>query len=293
MRKIAGLTLALMLMALFVGCNDDDVVSPSPVPAAPQGVFSVTGNHAVYIYWNGIYDNTVRQYVIHRSPHDANSFSEIGRINAVSNPDLHLLIYEYIDIDVVNGVTYDYALSSVNSYGRESDLSAEDVWDTPRPEGVVTLFPNNIAPELSGFNFETATPVHDTSPVADIFVDMTGDIYCLNVVGSGTDIMDMGYTEDFDSVSMSPSTNINVGWAELPWVELVVGHTYVIWTWDNHFAKVRAHQQNPSGSVTFEWAWQGDPGNPQLVPGMENLTRPEHNPESIAKLRASRAQESM
>ena len=289
MKKLLLIGVLAVLAIGFVGCNDDETIV-SPVPAAPQGVYSITGDHAVYLYWNGIYDRNVRQYIVYRSLDAQTGYVEIGNVPAESNPNQDLLIYEYIDSDVTNGITYYYAVSAVNSDGRESELSAEEVFDTPRPDGVITLFPNNVAPELAGFNFEAGSAVADTSPIADIYIDMTGDIYYINVADSVTDIMDMGYTSSFDDISFSPSTSVNTGWAALPWVELVVGHTYIVWTRDNHFAKIRPELVNPSGSVRCQWAWQIDPGNPQLVPAL-NLTRPVHNTDYAAKLRDGRAQE--
>ncbi|PWB76420.1 hypothetical protein C3F09_00175 [candidate division GN15 bacterium] len=291
MKRLLLIVPLVALAGLLTGCEDDNAVV-LPVPAAPQGVYSITGDEAVWLYWNGIYDRSVRQYVIWRSADPQTNYVEIGRRAAVDNPNLDLLIYEYPDSSVINGQTYYYAVSAINADGQESDLSAEDVHDTPRPQGTVTLFPTNIAPELSGFNFETGSPVSDTSYIADIFIDMTSDVYYINVTDTGTDIMDMGYTADFDTtVSESPSIDTRVGWAELPWVELIDGHTYVIWTWDNHFAKIRVQQFNPSGSVSFQWAWQVDPGNPQLVPAMGSLARPAHTADYTVKLRANSARE--
>lgn len=290
MKKLLLTASLIAVAAILAGCEEDDAVV-LPVPASPQGVYSITGDGVIWLYWNGIYDRNVRQYVIWRSPQAQTGYVEIGRRPAVDNPNQDLLIYEWPDSSVFNGETYYYAVSAINADGQNSELSAEDVHDTPRPEGQVTLFPSNLAPELSGFNFETATPVSDTSLIADIFVDMTSGVYYVNVTDTGTDIMDMGYTTSFDDISVSPSTNTSVGWAENPWVELVYGHTYVIWTWDNHFAKLRAAQFNPSGSVSFQWGWQIDPGNPQLVPALGTLTRPEHTAAYSAKLRDRSARE--
>ena len=290
MKKLILISVLAILGIGLVGCEDDNNTIISYEPAAPQGVYSITGDHAVYLYWNGIYDSNVRQYIVYRSLTAQTGYLEIGSVQAESNPNQDLLIYEYIDNAVSNGTTYYYAVSAVNSDGRESELSAEEVFDTPRPDGIVTLFPTNVAPELAGFNFEAALTVADNSPLADIFIDMTADIYYVNAADSLTDIMDMGYTSSFDDISFSPSTSVNVGWAELPWVELVIGHTYIVWTRDNHFAKLRPELVNLSGSVRFQWAWQIDPGNPELVPAL-NLTRPEHSTDYAAKLRGGRAQE--
>ncbi len=290
MKRLLSIAILITLAGLMVGCNDDDEII-SPIPAAPQGIYSITGNHAVYLYWNGIYDRSVREYAVWRSFDAQTGYVEIARVDAEPNPDQDLLIYEYVDNAVANGTTYYYAVSAINADGRESELSAEDVFDTPRPEGIITLFPSNVAPELAGFNFETGTAVSDTSPIADIFIDITSDVYYVNVRDTFTDIMDMGYTSSFDDISYSPSTDLNEGWASLPWVELVVGHTYIVWTRDNHFAKLRPELTNLSGSVRFQWAWQTDPGNPELVPALNTAVRPEHDADYAARLRDRRAQE--
>jgi len=292
MRRLFAIVSLITLAGVLAGCNDDEaVVGPAYVPPPPQGVFSVTGDGAVYIYWNGVYDNRISEYIVNRSDFPDTGYYEIGRVRAEADAEGTLWPYEYVDTDVTNGDTYYYAVSSVSTDGRESKLSAEEVHDTPRPEGIDVMSPNNIAAATSGFDFETGTVVYDTSQAADIFVDVFDGIYYLNVADAGTDIMDMGYTADFDSVSISPSIDTLVGWSELPFVELVIGHTYVIWTWDNHFAKVRPYQLLSNGSVRFEWAWQGDEGNPQLVPALKSVARPEHDSKYLARLRNRHAQE--
>ena len=42
-----------------------------------------------------------------------------------------------------------------------------------------------------------------------------------------------------------------------------VGHTYVIWTWDNHFAKIRVKTIS-NERIVFDWAYQLLEGEQQL-----------------------------
>ena len=44
-----------------------------------------------------------------------------------------------------------------------------------------------------------------------------------------------------------------------------VGHTYVIWTLDNQFAKIRIKNIN-ADRIVFDWAFQFVQGEPQLKP---------------------------
>lgn len=268
--KTLALALMMALMTLgFVGCEDDDEVW-DPIPATPQGVFSITGDGVVWIYFNGIYERDVAQYIVYRSLNATTGYVEIGRVNAVSNPDLDLLIYEYPDQTANNGTTYFYAVASIDRSGQVSALSAENVFDTPRPEGTTSLFPNDVAPELSGFNFETGSPVDWQSVVADVFVDSVGGTHYLNAANDSVYIQDMGFTYSFDDIGWSPTD----GWLQLLYVELALGHTYVVrteTTTDYYYAKIRAVSHNASGSWTFDWAWQSDPNNPELLPKPEDV----------------------
>jgi hypothetical protein len=89
-------TILLGLMSLtFIGCDDDNGLVEDPVPATPQGVYSITGDGVVWVYWNGIYERDVRTYNIYRSRDSITGFTRIGAVAAVDNPRLNLLIYEY------------------------------------------------------------------------------------------------------------------------------------------------------------------------------------------------------
>ena len=252
----------------FVGCDDKDEVW-DPIPATPQGVYSITGDRVVWVYWNGIYERDVRQYIVYRSLNETTGYTEIARINAADNPNLDLLIYEYADQTANNGTTYYYAVASLDMAGQVSALSAENVFDTPRPEGTISIFPNALEADLSGFNFETASLVNWQSATADVFVDSVAGIFYLNAADINTDIQDLGFTDNFDEIGWAP----DLGWSQLGFSELILGHTYVIWTADNHFAKMRALSSNASGSVTFQWAWQSVAGNPELAPVPDDNTK--------------------
>jgi hypothetical protein len=267
-----------MLTAL-TGCNDDDTVF-DPRPATPQGVYSITRDDAVVVRFNGIYERDVAEYVVFRSLEPYDNYVAIGSVDAEDNPNLDLLIYTYIDDNVTNGVTYFYAVAAVDHAGQMSELSAENVFDTPRPEGTVTLWPNNLNAAQSGFNLETATVTYDTALIADVFVDIFDGVYYLNVTFANIDIQDMGFTSDFDEISFSPEE----GWSVLGFVELVEGHTYVIWTAENHFAKMRVVNINPSGTVDFEWAYQVDEGNLELSRPQHDTTYPQGDAKSMLLL---------
>ncbi len=273
------LAAATIAMTGLIGCNDNSN-NPvyDPAPPAPQGVYSVTGDHAVYIYWNGPYDSDISGYDVWRSLEPTNNYTRIGSVDAQANPNLDLLIYEYIDNTAVNGVTYYYAVSTYDHAGNESDLSAENVFDTPRPDGEVTLFDVAVDSSLSGYNFAAQMQVKPASPAADIYIDRVSGVFYINAGDVNTDLQDMGYTDSLDEISYAPTD----GWSNVGWSEIIQGHTYVIWTNDSHYAKMRVRSIN-TNSVTFGWAYQTDQDNPELVAPNPGAVKPAHTSEYLDK----------
>jgi hypothetical protein len=274
MTKFFAIILVFSTM-VFVGCDEDDnTVSPvNKVPTTPQGVYSVTGDHAVWVYWNGIYERDVHHYVVYRSLQATTGYVAIANVTAEPNPDLDLLIYEYVDNLAQNGVKYWYAISAVDNAGQESPLSAEEVFDTPRPEGTETILPMDVAPTAAGFDLSADDVVPWDSPLADIWVDRYFEIIDIDTVmhvylNAGvetleqTDIQDFGYTDTLSDVGWAPID----GWSQLGYCEAIEGHTYIVWTWDDHYAKVRISDISPSGAVSFEWAYQTVTGSLELAP---------------------------
>jgi len=250
----AAITVALIT---FAGCSKDDEILDPP-PGAPQEVFSVTGNGVITVYWNSPYESDIKEFVILRSFEEFDNYKEIARLEADPNPNLDLVRNFYEDATVSNGVTYYYAVMSVDFANQQSGLSAETVWDTPRPSDTLTLSAIEVG-SPQGFNFQIQTKT-DTG-LADVFLTTFSGQLFLTARLDSTDIQDMGYTENFDVISISPDR----GWSAFTNVEVIEGHTYVIWTDDNHFAKMRARIVGAT-SVFFDWGYQEDTGNPQLKP---------------------------
>ena len=48
-------------------------------------------------------------------------------------------------------------------------------------------------------------------------------------------------------------------------VEVIEGHVYALLTPDGNFAKIHVITVSDT-TITFDWAYQIDPGNPQLAP---------------------------
>ncbi len=77
----------------------------------------------------------------------------------------------------------------------------------------------------------------------------------------------MGFTDNLDVIDVAPL----YGWSLNGWCEVIAGHTYVFWTDDNRYAKVRVTAINQD-NVVFDWAYQTVAGNPELKP---KVSRPD------------------
>lgn len=263
--KTTIMTIILALATLaFIGCDQsDDVVyiyEEDDPPPVPQGVYSVTGDEEVLIRWLPIDDinRDFATYVIYRSDHDPDTgYWEIGRTTNLY----------FVDYEVINGHTYYYAVSSLDMDGNLSALSYETVMDTPRPQGSgEVMFDFEYLPNFSGWDFSAATNLHYLHTDCDLFLEYYpgDDVFYLNVGNIYVDIQDMGYTADFDEIGYAPPD----GWSQNGWCEVILFHTYVIWTDDFHYAKIRVTDIGDD-QIIFEWAYQVAEDNRELKPKVE------------------------
>jgi hypothetical protein len=175
----------------------------------------------------------------------------------------------YLDTQVSNGITYFYAVAARDWHGRESDLSYETVHDTPRPAGRITVYDEDALAgvDFSGFYQHMVIPWDD--PYADMYLFWDGDRYAMQSTDVlyddevyGTDLQSAGWVESLDELDWAPEG----GWTldEADAVRLYEGHGYLVWTWDNHFAKFRVRELGED-YVVLDWAYQVDTGNPELI----------------------------
>jgi hypothetical protein len=242
----------VMLGPLLSGCDLHTVVFVSdPVPAAPAALSSITADGAVYLAWEDGSAFASDHYRIYRGQGSPERLDFLA-----ATPELG-----YVDFAVQNGVTYFYGVSAVSPDGREGPLS-HVVGDTPRPEGYdLVLFDAGTRPDRAAFDFARPARVSVDDASGDVFLECDPASGLLTLVAFwGTDIQDMGFTESLDDISYSPTD----GWIPDGAAVLVAGHTYVVWTEDNHFAKLRAVEVATTWA-RLDWAYQVDPGNPELV----------------------------
>lgn len=254
---IAAITAGLLMW----GCDITETVyvhePDTTAPGVPRGVASITGDHEVTIVWLGSTEEDLAGYVVYRDDNADGSFSEIAEIDVNQYRDQ----WTFIDRNVSNSHTYDYAVSAFDYEGNESDLSYEDVFDTPRPAGYNVYVDATL--DQSGFDFSARSKVSYTSNNADIIFTYDSQLGTLFVEAahSDDDVQDFGYTASLDDVDWAPED----GWSSVGWSEIILGHSYIIWTGDNRYAKIRVIGMGETW-LRFDWAHQEDPGNPELKP---------------------------
>ncbi|MEE8576658.1 MAG: hypothetical protein V3T31_05330 [candidate division Zixibacteria bacterium] len=273
MKKLFTLAIFALLVVGITGCDEDDstILIGDFEPTTPQGVFSVSGNDIVYVIFNGTYDTDLDSYAIYRAETEDGEPVYIGSVTARNNPAGDtLFVYSYEDREVANGDTYFYYVTAINSSGHESAFSAEFVMDTPRFERSIPLFATDQDAARAGFDFVLNDYVD--SSVSDVvqYFDTDDGVMYLTTGKANTDIQDVGYTEPFvfdgeeiafDDVDVAPAD----GWSNNGFVEVIEGHTYVIWTAANRYAKMRADLVSVAGHFTaFTFAYQKALGNPDL-----------------------------
>ena len=272
MKQWSCLFCFLILLPLLVlggtGCDDDCNRCTGPdssAPTAPRGLYSVTGNEQVRLFWYANTESDLSGYDIWVSDDDEN-FERIGTINASSN-DYEL---QFIDNGARNGTTYFYAVSAFDLSNNESPLSRESVFDTPRPDGSSWVASEEEDPSIAGFDLSRAERVSSSSSNADFiyYLGANPGEYLI-AAGENVWIQDMGYTTEFDEIGWGPYWEMQYGWSPTGIVEAIPGHSYVLLTGTDHYAKIRVLKQNETKDadtegMDFQWAYQQASLNQEL-----------------------------
>ena len=254
----------IIAITLFAsGCHDDGGPARDRLaPAAPRGVYTVTGDGEVFVHWLANTESDVVGYRIYEAPCESGSDCPYDRVGTTTGSSFRVS-------GLTNGETRYYAVAAYDFAGNESELSKEILFDTPRPEGIDRVLNNYLeTPAGSGYDFSAFTARAWDDPLTDMFFGFSGGVYQMFVPDLNTDIQDAGYATTLDAVDFSPTT----GWSPSGTAELITGHCYIVWTRDDHYAKFRVTEIRPAASgapakVVFDWAYQVDAGNRELRSG--------------------------
>ena len=244
---------ALSIALLALGCQDKvtNVTTDRP-PNTVDGVYSVTGDGRVTVYWRANQESDIARYKVYRNNAPTGTFTLLG---STPSPGT-----SFIDTGVTNGNTYYYAVSAVDLAGQESaELSFENVFDTPRPEGFGVTLTNKFATDAtSGWDFSAQTRRPSLDLLTDIYYGSQGG-HNLVYVPIDTEIQDAGFVALRDVDFAPPS-----GWSADGQVEAIVGHSYIVLTRDNHYAKFEVKSRDGT-AMLLDWAYQIDVNNPELT----------------------------
>jgi hypothetical protein len=234
---------------LLTGCDINQNHFNDAPPAPPSNVYSINGDNRVDIYWDYSRNKEVAGYNVYYS------YSYDGKYTLLGSTESD----HFTDYDAKNGDTYFYAVAAYDFNGNESDLSIEQVQSTPRPEDFDrVIYDYRRFPNTSGFEFASNSVMPYDSKNTDFFFENFQGKFYLDV-WDDSDILDMGPTRDIYDIQMAPTQ----GWSPTKDTVAVVGHTYVIWTFDNHYAKIRVTNIT-NDRITFDWAYQTVEGNRML-----------------------------
>ena len=252
-QKMFLIFIAGMLATCNFACDNGENSEDREPPAIPRGVKSITGNNEITIEWfpNGEYD--LSGYRIWKG-NDGQNFDLLAEVSIPQS--------QYTDQTAQNGVTYHYAVSAFDINGNESDLSPEEVYDTPRPSGQnVTLHAYDLFPSRSGFHFGKRENGAIDWKDSDIYFAFDEEINAPYLyTDNGTQIQDMGYHEYFEEINVSPTKGFTTSF-----IELIEGHIYVLLLPSGNYAKLWLLSVS-SEAITLDWAYQADRKNPQLAP---------------------------
>jgi hypothetical protein len=244
-----AIVVAFASVLFFAGCEHRFWEVDDMPPSAPSGLSTSPGDNFIEIFWRPSPDGDVAGYNIYCSTSANGRFTYIG-----SSTDAY-----YVDRGAKNGTTYYYAISAYDVNDNESQLSREVVYDIARPEGAdYTLSDFRTVPTSAGYDFSAYAVVPYTDPGADMWFEYYNGVMYMDV-DTDSDIQDMGPTKSILDIPTAPAS----GWSTTHDVQLTAGHTYVVWTWDDHYAKFRVTSLS-SGRVVFDWAYQLQKSNTLL-----------------------------
>lgn len=245
---VKSIILGLVLAVGLSGCSELFVVDTTP-PVPPTGIRATALDNAIEISWSHNTEPDLAGYKVWVSDRYDGTYSFLAKTNG----------NRITDYGARNGKRNYYAVSAYDFSGNESDLSRDVVYATARPEGFGTRISNfRTSPRDAGYDFSTYSIGPYDDKYTDVFFEYSNGRYYLNV-WDDTDIQDMGFTSSLYEIIAAPAS----GWSPSKSVEAISGHTYVIWTWDDHYAKVRVRDVSPL-RVIFDWAYQVAAANPDL-----------------------------
>lgn len=272
---------------LLVAACSSNPSSPGNAPDVPANLSSTTLNRAVALAWD---DNAYtsdpgnfRNYRIYSTSYnlDADQCGTSWQLEGTT------VAPEFLVGALTNGVSHCFAVSSVSVDGAESNRSLSRA-DTPRPDARnQVLYAVQVKADSSGFRFweddgdgivqagELGRTRLGSSPSIDFFVDRdgTGALFLTPVrSGTGVEFYANGPIADLTSIDLAPclpgATPSQCGPYTTTAIQASPGLGYVFeMDGGDGFLRYAALRVTHVGQtfLIFDWAFQTDPGNPELM----------------------------
>ena len=286
MRTMIVLTAVLGVLMMVAGCEETvtkiETVERSELNP-PLGLRSITGDSQVTLRWySSNYEDDFGGYLVYQATGDREQLApetmpsgfavvETLLVFGGSPPTVHTVL------GLDNGTTYSFALTTIDDLVSKESFPSNIVTDTPRPFGTATIYQQEAEPtQQAGFDFSEGLTVPYMDGDCDIFLDVytVADNLHYSLTSPDqadgslrtTEIQDMGYTESFDDISISPDQ----GWDPDYSVDVLnmENHTFALKTEDNNYVKLRVLSTGTDGVnqvwVRFEYGYQTVPGEPNF-----------------------------
>jgi hypothetical protein len=280
-----------VFLILAAACSDG--TSPGNPPDVPADLETTTLDGAVALTWT---DNA---YV-----NDPDNFQNYRVYSTSFNLDAPLgtdgcgttwrlegttVAPEFLVGALVNGIPRCFTVSAVSRDGAESSRS-ESEHDTPRPDSRnQVIYPVQVDPDSSGFRFwddDGDNVVEDgelgrvrpgSSPDADFLVDRdgSGTLWLTPVrAGTGVEFYSGDPVADLTSIDDAPCLSAPDPNECAPYSSAAIeafpgmGYVFEMAAGDEflRYGAVRVTHVGPSFLI-LDWAFQTDPGNPELLVG--------------------------
>ena len=272
MKKLSILAVLITSAFILSSCDvNDSYYNDYTPPSPPSGIQVLNGDNRVDIYWDRNRESDVAGYNVYFNYDYEGRYELIGSTSGTY----------FADLEAVNGNKYYYAVAAYDYNGNESELSYDVIYSTPRPEGFNEIvFDEQRFPDYAGYSFQNYSVVPFDDDYADFFFDIYDGVPYINAwdVPAPTYIQDMGYTNDIYDIEYAPEN----GWIYMDYLEAYVGHTYVIWTIENKFAKIRIKSIS-ADKIVFDWAFQTVEREHQLKPVVRRNGDRKLNKERLAR----------
>jgi hypothetical protein len=272
-------------LILLAACGDDDDPNgPGVTPEAPTTLSSTSLDGGIALVWSDnpfVNDPDIfANYRVYSTSFDIDT----GDCGSEFSVEGTTVAPEFLVGALTNGVPRCFTVTAVSVDGLESDRSPLR-GDTPRFDSRnIALSAAPVTPNNSGFRFwedenengsvelgELGVVRSADSPDIDFFVDRdsNGDLFLTPVrAGTGVEYYDEeDPVQDLTSIDFAPDLSEQGGYRTTP-IQALPGFGYVFeMDGGDEFPRYGAVRVQHVGStfLILDWAYQPDPGNPELI----------------------------